>query len=274
MRLVILALTVAAVVGCGPGETGDDSRTVVAGFYPLAWAAERVASPGYGEIVNLTPAGAEPHDLELSPTDAERIEGADLVVYVGGGFQPALEDAVSDRAGPSFDVLRPGERDPHVWLDPIRFAGIVEELAERLGGAGSARDVVGEVKRLDLEYRRGLRACAERTLVTTHEAFGHLAARYDLEQLSLAGTSPEAEPSPRELERLIESVRATGASTIFAEPLVSDRVVDTVARETGAQVAVLDPVEGLSDERLAAGEDYLSVMRHNLAVLRAALGCT
>ena len=112
-----------------------------------------------------------------------------------------------------------------------------------------------------------------RALVTTHAAFGHLAARYGLEQLSLAGSSPEAEPGPRELERLIDSVQASGATTVFAEPLASDRVAQTVAREVGAEVAVLDPLEGLSEEQLEAGVDYLSVMRANLAALRAALGC-
>ncbi|MBA2424161.1 MAG: zinc ABC transporter substrate-binding protein, partial [Actinobacteria bacterium] len=115
--------------------------------------------------------------------------------------------------------------------------------------------------------------CERRTLVTSHAAFSQLADRYGLTQLSLTGISPEAEPGPRVLEQLIDDVRASGATTVFAEPLVSDRVAQTVAREAGADVAVLDPLEGLSDDRLADGEDYLSVMRTNLAVLREALGC-
>jgi zinc transport system substrate-binding protein len=133
--------------------------------------------------------------------------------------------------------------------------------------------LIRELERLDSDYRQGLADCDRRTIVTTHAAFGHLARRYGLSQLSLAGRSPEAEPSPRELEELIDEVRASGATTVFAEPLVSDRVAETVAREAGAQVATLDPVEGLSQERLDAGEDYLSVMRSNLAALRRALGC-
>ena len=127
--------------------------------------------------------------------------------------------------------------------------------------------------RLDASYRRGLEQCKRRTLVTSHAAFSHLAARYGLTQLSLTGDSPEAEPGPRELKQLIDDVRASGATTVFAEPLVSDRIAQTVAREAGAGVAVLDPLEGLGDERLAAGEDYLSVMRDNLAALEGALGC-
>ena len=133
--------------------------------------------------------------------------------------------------------------------------------------------MVREVKGLDTEYRRGLANCQRRVLVTTHAAFGRLAARYGLIQLALAGRTPEAEPTPRDLEQLIAEVRASGATTVFTEPLVSSRVAETVAREAGARVATLDPIEGLSQERLDAGEDYLSVMRSNLDALQQALGC-
>ncbi len=273
MRPAVLLLAVLALAGCGSGDEADAhaSSSVVAGFYPLAWAAERVAGVAEGDVVNLTPPGAEPHDLELSPRTLGEIEDAELVVYVGGGFQPAVEDAVAARKGDSLDVLPQGERDPHVWLDPDRFAGIAKRIAKRLHG--SAAGVVPALRSLDAEYRRGLRRCRTRALVTTHAAFGHLAARYGLEQLSLAGSSPEAEPGPRELELLIDRVRASGATTVFAEPLASNRVAETVAREVGAEVAILDPLEGLSDEQLDAGVDYLSVMRANLGALRTALGC-
>jgi zinc transport system substrate-binding protein len=273
-RAFALVVVLVALAGCGEG--GDDRSTAVAGFYPLAWAAERVVADAEAdlEVVNLTPAGAEPHDLELSPRDVETIRDAEVVLYVGGGFQPALEDAVADRAGPSLDALgAAGERDPHVWLDPRRFARIVADVANALGAASAARTTFIDLTDLDAEFQRGLADCERRELVTAHAAFGHLAERYGLEQIALSGTSPEAEPSPRELEELARRVRDAGATTVFAEPLVSDRVAETVAREAGAEVAVLDPLEGLSEERLEAGENYLSVMRDNLAALREGLGC-
>jgi len=155
----------------------------------------------------------------------------------------------------------------------VRFADVARTVGLALGRPDQAERLAGELMRLDESYRRGLERCERRALVTSHAAFGHLAARYGLKQLSLTGASPESEPGPRELERLIDDVRASGATTVFAEPLVSDRVAETVARAVEAEVAVLDPLEGLSKERLAAGEDYLSVMRTNLAALREALTC-
>ncbi|HYI74351.1 MAG TPA: metal ABC transporter substrate-binding protein [Gaiellaceae bacterium] len=272
MRVLLLVLVLAGcATGCARGEP-DPELDVVASVYPLAWAAERVAAGSIDDVVNLTPPGAEPHDVELSPRDVETVRAAELVVYLGGGFQPALEDAVDSRDGRSLDVLE-GEEDPHVWLDPVRFTRAIERMARGLGEAGSTADEIRELQDLDIDYRRGLADCDRRVIVTTHAAFGRLARRYGLTELSLAGRSPEAEPSPRELEELVAQVESSGATTIFAEPLVSDEVARTVARESGATLATLDPIEGLSEEQIEAGEDYLTVMRSNLATLREALGC-
>ena len=269
MRLHLLLLAALFATGCA-GRAAESQHTVVASFYPLAWAAEHVAGDAVTEIVNLTPAGAEPHDIELSPSDVETIRDARLVVYIGGGFQPALEDAIDGRDRESLDLLGAHE-DPHIWLDPIRFAEAVERIAHGMGG--TARGEIRALRKLDAEFRVGLRDCERRTIVTTHAAFGQLAARYGLTQLSLAGRSPESEPAPRELEELVDDVRDSGATTVFAEPLVSAGLAETVAREAGVEVVTLDPIEGLSEVRLEAGEDYLSVMRANLAALREALGC-
>ncbi len=262
------ALAAVALSGCG---SGDDPPDVLAAFYPLAWAASEIA-PDL-DVRNLTPPGAEPHDLELSPRDVQAVRDAGLVVFAGGGFQPAVEDAVRDRDATVFDVVPAGEGDPHVWLDPAAFASISELLGATMERPEGGSEIAGRLRDLDAEFQVGLVSCKRRTLVTTHASFGHLAMRYGLTQLGLAGRSPESEPGPRELEELVEKVRASRATTVFAEPLVADRLAKTVAREAGVDVATLDPLEGLSDERLVAGEDYLSVMRANLATLREALGC-
>jgi zinc transport system substrate-binding protein len=237
------------------------------------------------DVRNLTPPGAEPHDVELTPRDVERIRSADVVVYLGAGFQPAVEDAVEGADGTTVDVLEgielaPAEeneegltQDPHIWLDPTRYAAAVETIAESLDRGKEGRALVDELEELDRQFETGLSDCDRREFVTSHAAFGYLADRYDLEQISISGVTPEAEPTPQALEEVVDRVQASGATTIFFETLVSPRLAETVARETGAETAVLDPLEGLSEEDLDRGADYLSVMRDNLAALRRGLGC-
>jgi zinc transport system substrate-binding protein len=273
--------TALVVTGCGDvgARNGGD---VVAAFYPLAFVSEEVAGPG-ASVSTLTPPGAEPHDLELSARDVGRVRDARLVVFVGGGFQPGLEGALGERDGPSLDVLEgldllPGadqdEVDPHVWLDPVRYAAIAREVAAALGDPAGADDLVARLEGLDREYRSALERCVRRELVTSHAAFGYLADRYGLRQVPLVGIAPESEPGPREIERLVDEVRRTRATTVFTESLVSPELAETIAREAGVSTAVLDPLEGLTSERLESGADYFTVMRENLATLREALGCT
>jgi zinc transport system substrate-binding protein len=281
MRSIIILVFIWILVAGGCGGTGSSSaggRTkVVASFYPLAFAAQEIGGEKV-EVVNLTPAGAEPHDLEVSPRDVEKLRTADLVLFLGHGFQPQLEEA----AGGGPRILRlldtPGldrfpNGDPHVWLDPLRYALIVGRIGEALHSSGPTKRLTARLHALDREYRRGLAHCARREIVTSHEAFAYLAQRYGLRQVAITGLSPEAEPSPRDLQHVIELVRKTHATTIFFETLVSPRIAETVARETGAKTAVLDPIEGLTPAEQDRGEDYFSLMRSNLAQLRTALGC-
>jgi zinc transport system substrate-binding protein len=281
MRIILVVALVLcsglSAAGCGGEESGGSGQTqIVAGFYPLAYAAEQIGGNTI-DITNLTPPGVEPHDLELSVRDVEQIRAAELVLYLGQGFQPALEEAAEETEGRALDLLatqtalRAG--DPHVWLDPLRYADVVEGVGEALQRPQTARALVERLRALDAELERGLAECDRRDLVTSHDAFGYLAERYGLEQVPITRISPEAEPSPRDLERVARLARERGVTTIYFETLVSPEVAETVAREVGAETAVLDPLEGLSDEDLADGEDYFSVMRANLRALQEGLGC-
>lgn len=283
LTLVFLGGIALVAAGCGRGATvtGNGSTKVVAAFYPLAFAAEQVGGPRV-TVENLTPAGAEPHDLELSPREVADVVGADLVLYLGDGFQPAVERAVDLRKGKSVQLLPTGGRsvrrehgavDPHVWLDPVRFARIARVIGLELRRARAGDALARRLLALDREYSRGLARCARRDVVTSHAAFGYLAARYGLRQVPLEGLSPEAEPGPRAVRRLVREVRRARATTVFFETLVSPKLAETVAREAGARATVLDPLEGLTKAELERGEDYFSVMRVNLRALREALGC-
>ena len=276
MRLKIILILAGATtaIGCGGGGTKHDE--IVAAFYPVAFAAQQVAPPG-AEVVNLTPPGVEPHDLELKPSDVSKLHSAEHVLLLGHGFQPAIESAAGhgDRVVRLLDTpgLQRHGNDPHVWLDPARYALLVERIAAVLDRPDAARPLLTRLRTLDGEYRAGLRDCEHHEIVTSHEAFGYLAARYGLTQVAIEGLSPEAEPTPQRLRHVVDVVRSTGATTVFFETLVSPRIAKTVARESGARTAVLDPIEGLTPAAERRGADYFTVMRSNLSALRSALGC-
>lgn len=286
MRTLLLTLVSLALVAtsCGGGDNpGASEDLVVASFYPLAWVAEEIAGDA-AEVVDLTPSGVEPHDLELAPSQVGMIEEADVVVYMGEGFQPAVEEVVDLTTGSALDVLEgmalmEGEdaHDPHVWLDPTTLADIVGRMADELAGAFPDRsDELKEratalqerLLELDRDLQAGLADCDRREIVTSHAAFGYLASRYDLEQIAISGLSPEAEPSPGRIAEVIDLARTRGVTTIFFETLVSPDIAETIADEIGVTTAVLEPIES----RPAEG-DYLAAMDRNLATLRSALGC-
>lgn len=297
-RLAICLVGVALLLSsCGStSSSAGESESVVASFYPLAEAASEVG----GDLVsvqNLTPPGVEPHDLELAPDDIEAIATADVIVYLGGGFQPAVEDALAEaehavtvdalnavaaNAAPASEAGEGLTVDPHVWLDPARYEEIVRAVADALAKADPANEAtyaanaeayIARIAALDEEFRAGLSDCERTTIVTSHEAFGYLADAYGLTQVGILGLSPEAEPDPRRLAELRDLVEREGVTTIFAEELVSPKVAETLANEAGVRVAVLNPIESLTDAQEKAGEDYLSLMRENLDTLRRALDC-
>lgn len=283
-RVLSMAVLATMLGGCGDDEPADDTFAVVASFYPIAEAVSRVSGEAV-EVTNLTPPGTEPHDIELTPDQVDDVEDADLVLYLGGGFQPAVEAVAERRSGTTVDLLAelpldPGgdEVDPHFWLDPalmIEAVDVVEKaLAEtRQGVAPGAGEYRDELEALDRDFAAGLESCARRQFVTSHAAFHYLARRYGLEQVAIAGLSPEAEPDADRLSELTDVIERGGLTTVFYETLASPDVAEALAREAGVDTAVLDPVESLSEEDLDAGAGYADVMRRNLAALRRALDC-
>jgi zinc transport system substrate-binding protein len=299
-------LALGGATACDSGSAadsagGDGKLPVVAAFYPLQFITQQVGGAAVS-VTNLVKPGAEPHDLELNPRQVAQVVDAKLVVYLKD-FQPALDDAVEQEAADrAFDVTTvsalldegsganhegtgedPGQSqgpaDPHIWLDPTRLATVADKLADRLaevdpGRAADFRDRAGQLRaklqQLDTEYADGLTTCQRREIVTSHAAFGYLADRYHLRQVAITGLSPEEEPSPQRLADVAKQAEQYKTSTIFFETLVSPKISEALATEVGAKTAVLDPIEGLEP---GSKDDYLSVMRTNLATLRTALGC-
>ena len=308
-RRTLAALTAvsAAVALGGCGALQDDQaqagREVVASFYPLAWVTGQVAGDDW-TVTNLTTPGGEPHDLELGIGATAEVTEADLVVYLAG-FQPAVDDAVTTNAGgetlDAADVvdLQPvadhseeghaedghedghdhGDLDPHFWLDPLRMADLGDAVADRLAELDPeeaetygerATQLRSQLEELDGDYETGLASCELETVVVSHDAFGYL-ARYGLHLEPINGLSPDAEPNPATLAELAGVIEDEGVTTVFSERLASPALAETLASDLDVETGVLDPIEGLTSE--TAGDDYLSLMRENLAALQEANRC-
>jgi len=297
-KVVVVGLLGCGVIGAFPTvSAAAPSVRVVGAFYPVAYVAQRVGGDRVS-VTNLTPVGAEPHDLELTPKQIDQILDASVVFDLGHRFQPAVEKAAEERDGPTVSLLdrlpiRAGHKhvaegdptalDPHVWLDPVLMRDIVEQVrlalvkADPKGRAVYARNAAAfdqQLQALDARYRAGLAHCAIHVIVTSHEAFGYLAQRYGLHQEGVDGLSPDAEPDARRIAQLTDLVKKDHVKVIFTEKLVSPRIAETLAREAGVKTDVLDPLEGLTDSERAHGANYITVMDDNLARLRRALDCT
>jgi zinc transport system substrate-binding protein len=316
MRITLIGLLLLAMSACaafdddaGGATDTSDGVQVTAAFYPLQYAAQRVAGD-HATVVNLTKPGGEPHDLELTVNETADIASADLVVFEEG-FQPAVDAGIEENAGGEvldaatvvdlMDVEESaaeheehaeegeehtdeeehehGDLDPHFWQDPLRMADLGDAIAERLADidpdnaddyTANAADLRADLEALDTAYADGLADCDRDAVVVSHDAFGYL-EKYGLHLAGVAGLSPDAEPTPANLADLHELIQDEGITTVFSERLASPRFTEPLADDLGIKTEVLDPIEGLTDE--TSEEDYLSLMEQNLDALREANGC-
>ena len=301
-------LSLSLLTGCGtqPADTaaGDGRLRVLTSFYPLYDFACKIGGDCI-DVTHMVPSGTEPHDWEPSTNDLKNLEKADVFIYNGADMEPWADDLLVSRS----DTLRVveasenvelrttdgehehahehegadhhhGDFDPHVWLDPENAKIEMEAIRDALCAADPENSTVfqsnyekyaAELDALDAEFREKLAPLPNRTIVVAHEAFGYLCDAYGLTQVGIEGLSPDSEPDPGRMAEVIDFVREHSISTIFFEELVSPKVAEAIASETGAQAKMLSPLEGLSDEQAAAGADYFSVMHDNLAALMEAL---
>ena len=301
-------LSLSLLTGCGtqPADTaaGDGRLRVLTSFYPMYDFACKIGGDCI-DVTNMVPSGTEPHDWEPSTNDLKNLEKADVFIYNGADMEPWADDLLVSRS----DTLRVveasenvelrttdgehehahehedadhhhGDFDPHVWLDPENAKIEMEAIRDALCAADPENSTVfqsnyekyaAELDALDAEFREKLAPLLNRTIVVAHEAFGYLCDAYGLTQVGIEGLSPDSEPDPGRMAEVIDFVREHSISTIFFEELVSPKVAEAIASETGAQAKMLSPLEGLSDEQAAAGADYFSVMHDNLAALMEAL---
>lgn len=278
------------------GQFGTTIK-VTASFYPLAEFAKQVGGD-LVEVVNITPAGIEPHDFEPTPKDVAALFSSKVFIFNGTGFDPWAEklkpdleqkgvrtidmseyvDLIASEENPE----EAEELDPHFWLDPVLAQKQIEGIRDALVRVdpsssseytNNATRYIEQLSILDDKYKNGLASCEIRDAVASHAAFGYLAKRYNINVISIAGISPEEEPSPKRMAEIAQLAKQKNIKHIFFETLVSPKLSETIAREIGAETLVFNPLEGLTNEEVATGEDYISVMEKNLANLRKALLC-
>ncbi len=309
--IVALTLMLALTLGCGaktgtPAQTAPPAKLkIVASVYPVYEFARQVGGDKI-ELTQLVPPGAEPHDWEPTAKEIVAIRAARLFLYHGAGFEaidklltaetlgatkaiavsqgiPALKpDSHDHHHGSGDKIANPHSHhtDAHMWLDPLLARKEVETIAAALAEADppnadyysrNAANYIQELIKLDQEYQTALAGLPRREIVTSHAAFGYLAARYRLKQLPIMGLSPDSEPTPEKMASVVKFCREHQVKYIFFETIVSPRLAETIARETGASLLVLNPVENLTPEEVQQGKNYLGIMRNNLANLKIAL---
>lgn len=300
MRLRALApLLALVVVACGsddPSVTAEQAGrpVVITGLRPLAEAIEDVAGTAV-VVIDLTPVGESAHELTLTDRQRREVLDADLAVVLGKGFQPDLERAAAARTGPTFDVLAalalpdrpdgaPGPVDHHVWLDPTIMGSIVTAVADAVAGVvpeeaaavrGRAARLVEQHVRLDAQMQQGLRSCRLTVVASQHEAFGWLAARYELTNLGFDGPVPDEDPAPDPVRQAAIEERIDGGevTTLFIGTLIPSGWLEALADERGLQVAVLNAYEGRTEREAADGATYRSIQLYNLLTLQDHLEC-
>ncbi|MER5225938.1 metal ABC transporter solute-binding protein, Zn/Mn family [Streptomyces flaveus] len=308
--LAATALAIGTLSACSSdskaaeGESGGGKLDVVASFYPLQFLAEEIGGD-HVSVTSLTEPGQEPHDLEISAQQTAQLQEADTVLYLKG-LQPSVDEAVGqsevktkvdaatltkleDLGTEDGHEHGEGEEpageeeehalDPHVWLDPVKYAEVAEGVGKALekedpdNAADYKKNTADLVKKLDdlnTAYEDGLKNTKTKVFFTNHAAFGYLAQRYGLTMEAIAGLEPDSEPSAARVKELQQEAKADGVTTVFYETLVSDQTAKTLAADAGLKTDVLDPLEGITDK--SKGDDYFQVMQANLTALEKALG--
>ena len=267
-----------------------DKINITTSFYPLAYLAEKISGER-GLVTNITPAGTEPHDFEPTPRDMAKIYQSALFIFNGGGIDSWAEKFQNNvKVKPtniltlnmSNELTNTDKSDPHFWLDPnfmsqqgdIILASLIKIDSKHTEEyTNNWKSLKNDLAELDQEYQTGLSNCQLREIVTSHDAFGYLAKRYNFSVFHILGISPEDDPSPKKIAEIANLARDKNIKYIFFETMVSSKLSQTIASEIGASTLVLDPIEGLLEQDSKNNEDYLSLMKKNLTNLKTAMVC-
>lgn len=255
------------------------------------------------EVVNIIPFGVDPHAYEPTPTSMANISDSKLVLYSGAGLEPwtdgfEFKNRVVDMS--KHVILRElqsdeheqhafhdhqcahNKIDPHYWLDFSNMQTATNVIVKELIKISPENELLylknrdkylAMLEKLDADYKQALSTCKLDTLIVNHNAIGYLSHNYDFHVESLSGFSPEAEPSAKNMARLISHVNEHSVATVFFETFVSDRAIKNIAAEANVAVDVLQPLGNITADEAEQKLTYESMMYLNLEKISKALMC-
>lgn len=268
------------------GDKVEVTNLVPAGTEPHDWepSAKDLAKISESDILVYSGAGMESWIDKVDQVTKDRklvkVEASKGIDLIKSEHHHDEEDAKEEDHEDAHEEHDHGEYDPHVWLAPQNAKIQMKNIKDALVKADPTNKDYYEknfevysqkIDDLDVKFSTSLKDTKSKNIVVSHEAFAYLCKAYGINQVGIEGLSPDSEPDAARMAEVTKFAKENKIKYIFFEELVSPKVSEAIAKEVGAKTAVLNPLEGLSDDQLKAGEDYFSVMESNLKVLLEAL---
>lgn len=294
--LLILTLILSAT-GCSGNASrvisgGTEKLRIFTSFYPMHYIAQQLTKDR-AEIINMIPAGVEPHDWEPTLKTMAQLQESDIFIYNGAGMENWADRVIENidtkrtlvvEASKGINLIGSdddhGDYDPHVWVSPMNLKKQAQNVLGALIEKDSAnegfyrdnyQDLAKRLDKLDADIKEAVSGFKSNIIVTSHEAFGYFAREYDLEQIPIRGVSPQQEPSPAKLAEIVKLCREKNIRYVFVEKFVNPKYSETIAREIKGEVLTLNAAHGLTEDEQKSGMDYISIMYENLENLKKAL---
>jgi len=299
--LFVFFATMLALVGCNKQEATKPKNglTIYTTVYPLADFAKKIGGE-YVTVESIYPPGVEAHTFEPTTQTMKELANADAFIYVGAGMEGFVEQTKQALKNENVTFIEGakgislldttdehlesedhhGDKDPHVWLDPILSIQIAENIKDALIKLKpEAKDTFEknfaslkqQLQQLDDKFRTVINNAPKKEILVSHAAYGYWEKRYGIREISIAGLSPSNEPSQKELAQIIDTAKKHHIHYVIFEQNVTPKVADIVKNEIGAEPLRLHNLETLTEEDREKKKDYLSIMNENIEVLKKAL---
>lgn len=304
--LFLFLFTTIMISGCSneKNTANREKITINSSIYPLEYLAKEIGGSNV-EVKNIVPVGMESHDFEPSIKDIAKIKEGELFLFIGSGFEDWTGKLISENKGlnsleasksvnliPITDAGHSEEegsdhkdedhtdKDPHIWLSPINMIEIGNSVKNELVNLDQEnkekyeenfKNLKNNLEELDKKYRDALKNKTSDTILVSHSAFAYLANEYSFNQLPVSGVSPDSEPTPKTMSKIVDIAKEKKLKYIYFETLVSPKSAEVIAKEAGLKTLVLNPIEGLTEKEKKNGKNYISLMEDNLINIKKEL---